>query len=217
MRSVKAIALFLVVGTTAVAPATAQLRVGPFATAIWAGVAREEADLLTYESARRWGGGIRLEVALGSRWTLMVEPMVAERGASGSATAALGGAEGTVETDVRLRYIEIPILARWDLLRGDVHPYLAAGASIGHLQSATVVTEIDGGAETIDVSDELNRTEAAVVFAAGVWARIGAARCFLEGRFTQGLLDLDASGETNLTNQSVGVLAGATFNLGGRS
>jgi hypothetical protein len=185
-------------------------------TATWSGVTRQEDDLLSYESARRWGGGIRLEVPLGPRWALLVEPMVVDRGATGSATASLGGIEGTLTSDVRLRYLEMPVLVRLDLLRGGVRPYLAAGAGFGYLESATVRTEVDGGAETVDIGDELRRTELAAVLAAGVWARLGRGRCFLEGRFTQGLLDLDASSETHLNNQSVGVLAGVTFTLGGR-
>lgn len=201
--------------TASAASAVSQTRLGPVVSATWAGVVQQEDDLVAYDTALRWGGGGCLELPLGSRTALLVEPMLAERGAKGTAVGSIGGVEGSLETDVRLRYVEVPVLFRWDVLKGTVRPYLAGGASVGYLAGATVRSDVDGGSETIDVTEELRRTEVGLVFAAGVWAEIGRTRWFLEGRLTQGLLNLDTSGETHVNNQSVGVLAGVTFALGG--
>lgn len=208
------VALFAVAGTSQVA---AQDRIGSIAVASWAGMAQEEDDLVAYDTSLRWGGGVHVERALGGRTALVVETLLVERGAKGFASGSLGGIEGSLETDVRLRYIEDAALFRWDALTGAVRPYVAGGLSLGYLEDATVRTMVDGGSESVDVTDDLNRFDLSLVAAAGVSGPLGKARWFVEGRFCQGLLNLDHSDETHVLKYSLDVYAGFTVTLGGRS
>ena len=218
MRATTIVVATVLLAATVAPPAAAQRRVGPVAVATWSDVEQREDDLIGYGTAQRWGYGARCELALGSRTALVVESLVVDRGAEGSVSGPAGrGLEGLLATDVRLRYIEVPVLFRWEALDGPVRPYLAAGAGLGYLESATVRTEVDGGSEEEDVTGDLRRWDVSAVAAVGVWAQLGGARGFVEARLTRGLLDLDPSGETHVSNQSLGVLAGVTFRLGGRS
>jgi len=218
MRATNFAVAALLLAVAGAAPATAQRRVGPVVVASRADVEQREYDLVEYQKAQRWGFGAHAELSLGSRSALVVESLELERGAEGRAAGSLGGGlEGSLTTDVRLRYVEVPVLLRWELLGGAVRPYLAAGASLGYLEKATVRTEVDGGSEKQDITGDLRRWDVSAVAAVGVWAQLGQVRCFVEGRFTHGLRNLDPSGETRLENRSLGVLAGVTFRLGGRS
>jgi len=218
MRAGNLTVAFTLVAVATAAPAVAQGRIGSIAVASWAGVAQQDDDLVAYDTSLRWGGGVHVERALGGRTALVVETLLVDRGARGFASGSLGGGiEGSLETDVRLRYIEDAALFRWDALSGAVRPYLAGGLSLGYLEDATVRTFVDGGSESVDVTSDLNRFDVGLLAAAGVSGPLGKARWFVEGRFCQGLLNLDRSGETHVVKYSLDVSAGFTVAFGGRS
>lgn len=192
-------------GTTA----AAQVRVGPVAVASWSNLIEDPEGLLTYDVDQRWGGGVAVEVPLGRHFSLLAEPMLIEKGAQGTPS---GGEEG-LRTVTRLRYLEVPVLARFTLGSWKVRPHLSAGASVGWLQDATVRTELDGGSEEVDVRDGLTGTDVGILLGAGVSATLGPGKYFLEGRFVQGLRNLDRSGETKVHSQGLQLLAGVTFSF----
>lgn len=207
-RSACWLVLLLLLGVAG--PAAAQVRVGPIAAMSWTTLNVEEPDLLSYDTDRRWGGGVRCEVDLGPRLDLLAEPSVVERGALGTASE-----EGvTVSSNVVLRYFELPILVRYSFDLGKAHPYLAAGPTFAYLDSARVTTSLEGGSERADVTSELSRTDVGFSLGAGLFLTTGSARWFAEARYTEGLVNLDRSDETTVRNQSLSLLAGVTLRLG---
>ena len=151
--------------------------------------------------------GEGVEVPLGRHFSLLAEPMLVEKGAQGTPAS---GEEG-LRTVTTLRYLEVPVLARCTLGAWKIRPHLSAVASVGGLRDATVRTELDGGSAAGDGRDDLTGTDVGVLVGAGVTAALGPGRYFLEARFSQGLRNLDRSGETKVHSQSLQLLAGVTF------
>jgi hypothetical protein len=199
--------------------ATAELQLGPVAAWSWANLPHDQAyEMVAYDTDSKLGAGVRLEIGLGKHTALLLEPMFLEKGAKGTATLSFSsglGAQETLETQVHLKYLELPILLRYSFTHSTVRPYVVGGATLGYLLSARVRTQIAGGSEVQDLTSELRRVDAGLVLALGASVEWGPARCFVEGRFVQGLVNLDKSGETNLLNQSIGIVAGVTFHLSG--
>jgi hypothetical protein len=199
--------------------ATAQVHVGPIAAWSWAGLPHDGAnEFLAYDTDTKFGGGVRLEFGLGPRTSLLLEPTLVEKGARGTSAFASSGGLGAsyaVQTRVQLKYLELPILLRYSFTSWRVRPYVLAGGAVGYLGSARVRTEVAGGSDVVEVTDDLARVDIGVVLGLGASVDFGPARCFVEGRFVQGLVNLDKSGETTVTNQSVGVVAGVAFRLSG--
>lgn len=158
-------------------------------------------------------GGI-LDVGLGSRFSLRLEPGYVER-----------RPELTFEPDgflfrermtasIRLGYVEMPVLLTVKLGSGGARPYLMAGPSVGYLTKARAEAE----GESEDVKESLVDWDFGVGAGAGLEFGRGRTRGFVEARYTWGLTNLNAeqgaSDDSKVKNRGAQVLAGVTFALG---
>lgn len=110
---------------------------------------------------------------------------------------------GSVDTTVRLNYLDIPVLARFGNTSTDgTHFHAFTGPQIGLNLSAKV--KEDGG-QSVDLKDEVKGTDFAWVFGAGVERN----KWNLDARFTLGLSNIDNSqSDAKIKNRTISVMAG---------
>ena len=94
------------------------------------------------------------------------------------------------ENDLRLSYLELPILLTASADRGRLRPYLLGGPIVGHLASAS---ELRVG-QVQDVSGLLKKWAVALALGGGLRYTVGRGAAFVEGRYGLGLLSIGASG-----------------------
>jgi len=129
--------------------------------------------------------------------------------------ARKGAREGAAEEILsfteteRLTYLAVPVFARLSFAsEGRVRPYVLAGPEFGFRLAATETGEIAGAeAGSDDVSENFRRTDIGVALGAGVEVR----RFLVEGRYTMGLTNIDATGLTTVKNRVFAILAGVRF------
>jgi hypothetical protein len=141
---------------------------------------------------------------------LAIQPEVlyARRGATIDEGA---GILAFTETE-RITYLAVPVFARLSFggtaREGHIRPYVLAGPEFGFRLKATETGEILGaGTGTEDVLENYRRTDIGLAVGAGVEI----ARFLVEGRYTLGLTNIDATGVSTLKNRVFAILAGVRF------
>lgn len=126
---------------------------------------------------------------------VQVEALFSQRGAKEQI--------GSVDTTVRMNYLDIPVLARFGKTNMDgMHFHAFTGPQIGLNLSAKV--KEDGG-QSFDLKDEVKGTDFAWVLGAGVERN----RWNLDARFTLGLSNIDNSqSDAKIKNRTISVMAG---------
>ncbi len=97
------------------------------------------------EMLTRFAFGARTEFGVTSPFSLLLEPMYLQRGATPKVDL---GPFGTVKSDERLNYLEIPVLAKAKFGSMKAHGYAFAGPSVGFFLNGE--TETDGHTSKID-------------------------------------------------------------------
>jgi hypothetical protein len=152
-------------------------------------------------------GGV-LNLGLGGRFSLRIEPMFCTKGST--VTIDIFGAETAT---VRLSYLELPVLLNVSLSSGAVRPYLIAGPTLGYLTSATGT---DSTGSKTDIKKNFKKADPGISFGGGLRMR-GRPSFFVEARYTLGLANIakDSQG-FSLKNRGLQLAAGLTFPLGRR-
>ncbi len=192
----------------AAAPAMAELRAGAMGATNMAEMTAKD-DTNNSLWLTRWGVGGVVELDLTPEVVLVARPAYIGKGADAPLLPV-----SKVRTE--LGYIELPVLVKLQLATHDWRPYLIAGPSLGLLQSAKAVQELDGGGEErLDVKDDFKTADWGVNVGAGLAWRAGKAQVFAEGLWGLGLSNVKkAGGESK--NRSFRLQAGVTLRLGGR-
>lgn len=118
----------------------------------------------------------------------------------------------TVTTTTKLDYIEVPVLAKFQLpVTGPFSPNLFAGPTAGF--NVTSEAEVEGGgqSETEDI-ENTSSTEFGVVFGVGGDFGIGAGTISVDARYGLGLTSVDDSdADQSINNQGFMITAGFAF------
>jgi hypothetical protein len=143
--------------------------------------------------------GAMAELGFIPMFAIQVEPMYVMRGADLN--------QGSLERKWKFSYLEIPVLLKLKIpFPGPITPYAFAGPNIGVLLSATDETN---GQET-DVKDQLNSTDFALDFGAGVSFNVAPLiDLLIDARYSIGLSELP----TDETKQSIGNLTFKTRDI----
>jgi hypothetical protein len=165
----------------------------------------EEAD----STSRRLGliGGVWVRVASRGALSFQLEALLSEKGIKFE--QAFDGVP--VEGNLRIRYVEVPFLARFDAAPGGAARfYLLAGAAPAfRLGDGRLKLKAEGEEETIDFGDtgeDLKSFDLGLVGAAGI--EFG--RALVEGRYTHGLL-VAGDGDDSPKNRVFSVMVGFRF------
>lgn len=203
----------LVCGLALAAPLGAETHIG-----VLAGVSLAKLSLTPAEPGGEFStraglaAGAVVDVGLGKSVSLRIEPIYIEKG-SNVRIDIFGPSTG----DLKLSYVEVPLLVKFSLGSGGARPYLLAGPTASYLLRAKGFSDESG--ETTDILDVFKRADVGVSFGAGVRMPAGHAAVFVEGRYTLGLKDIQkdkAESDPTLKNRSVAIAVGVTFPLGGR-
>lgn len=119
---------------------------------------------------------------------------------------------GTVTTTGKLDYIEIPVLAKFQIpVAGPFSPHLFAGPEVGLNVTAEQESEAGGESATEDISDQISSTEFGVVFGIGGDFGIGAGTITVDARYGLGLTSAYTDADESINNQGFMITAGFAF------
>jgi opacity protein-like surface antigen len=204
-------AITLASGITGVSVRAGEVRVGPVAGVSATTVSVDNTEPgIKFDPAARLAVGVSAEFPLGKELSLVLEPTYMGKGTK---LKESGSSDGGGSTDIRLNYVEIPVLMKVGLGGHGARPYLIGGPTLGLRTSAKSVVE----GSTEDIKDQVRSTDFGVAFGGGVEIPVGKARVSLEGRYHLGLQNLNVSiddPEGTAKNRALLFRVGLTFGLG---
>ncbi|MEL6924396.1 MAG: porin family protein [Bacteroidota bacterium] len=127
-----------------------------------------------------------------------------------------------VEATTRVRYIQMPVLAKYAFGEGPARAYVMAGPSFGYAASANLQTKvnsiIDFNVSNTDINlnnDTYDRLDIAGMAGAGIEWNTGAGSLFAEARYAHSFTDLlnDPVVDLRLRNRGFGFAVGYKFEL----
>lgn len=186
------VSLAVFVGTAFLAPAApaAETRFGPIGGLNIANLDIEGRSGLNVRTTIAIGGVV--DIGLGERFGLRIEPMYVSKGTKAEKRNAYWG---SVDKAVfELDYANIPVMVRYDLGSSEVRGYVLAGVAIGFAARQEVELTQTGVTETVDFSDVFGSTDASIDVGAGVSFPVGTKRVTLDGRVAFGVMDINQGG-----------------------
>ena len=192
-------AIFLILPASALAQ-----QVGVKAGANFASLTPEEDE--DPDRSRRLGpvAGVWVRLPSSKRFSLQVEGLFSEKGVKFKAPAI-----GVDSADIRLRYLEIPVLARADVGATSLasRAFIVGGAAAAFKLAARTSATSEGRKESRDIADEIYALDIGLV--AGFGLEFG--RALIEVRYTHGLrhINTDDNGDGDrIKNRVFSVTAG---------
>lgn len=120
--------------------------------------------------------------------------------------------EAGAEYAYKLDYLEVPLLLKLVLLKGDVSPVVLGGPYGSFLLKARGVATIEGRTESEDVKGLFNSMDCGLKLGAGMQFRAGRLLLLVEGRYTHGLTDIaEGFEEGSVRNRGLALLFGIGF------
>jgi len=161
------------------------------------------------DTSRRVGfvGGAWVRMPLTPGFSFQAEGLFAEKGVTFNVPAGFGAGGG--EVAVRLRYLEIPLLARGDFAASGsgTRFFVVGGAAPAFKLAARVKATLDGREESRDFDDGIEGFDLGLVGGAGV--EFGP--FMIEGRYTHGVTHIntdDNGDEDRIKNRVFSVMFG---------
>lgn len=202
-------AAFLVVAASGV---EAQMRLGAKGGVTFSNVSEEPQDPeFDPESRTGFGGGAEVQIPLGaSGLVLQPELLYMSKGfeiSDASSTAKL-----------KLDYVEIPLLVRFNIPAQSVMPFLYGGPVVSFEASCKVEGEeagisVDADCDAFDEDFDTESTDFGVLFGGGLAFAAGPGDLFVEGRYNIGLKDVDSAADFEVKNRSGAVMIGYSVSL----
>lgn len=158
--------------------------------------------------------GAVVEIPVSDKFSIQPELVYLQKGA-GTEFDVFGT---KVETDFKLNYFEIPILAKVYLTEGPTQVFVNVGPSIGFGLGGKTVTKAGDEEEEEDIDfsdDELTSLDLSLAVGAGVQFDAGPGKLFIDVRYLLGLTSLDDSEEPiDVLNRGIGASVGFLFPIG---
>ena len=215
MRSIRPSALALVALLIGVAPAAAAVTkaIGPIAGFSYSDLDISGSDKL--EGRASFAGGAVLDLGFNDKFGLRIEPTFVSKGAKATHRNAYWGSIDGAQFN--LEYIELPIMARYDLpAKSEAHGYLLGGVGVGFATKQEV--DLTQGPEhaTVDFSDVLGSTDLSVDLGIGFSLPQGTGRWTIDGRAAIGVTNINNGGTVTFNGGPLVVPASKTHTLGFR-
>jgi hypothetical protein len=198
----------------AVIPVMAQTHLGPMAALNLANVniADKEAGE-EYSMRTVFGFGGVASFGLSEMMALQFEPAYMQKGTKVKF-------DGQDVGDVKLTYIDVPVLLKIAFGQSNVKPYALVGGNIGFLMSSKFAP---AQGDEQDIKDETESLDYGLNFGAGVNIPMGTNQFFIEAQYALGLSDItkpvEVLGETfdsSDKNTGIHINVGILFPLGGQ-
>ncbi len=221
MKRSPAIVLLCLPMLAAALPATAQegLRLG-----LKAGYGAPSTDVTTdaqaVKEADASGGivaGLALEGQLYKAWTLETEVLYARREASALFFGGMndqGNPQGDISSEYTFDTIEIPFHVKYRFPQGDFRPFVFAGWNTIIPVSIDATNTADGVSSKENVKSQFSSVWLALELGVGFDYRLGATTALTaDARYSYGLTDTAAMGNTEWKWREWRILAGLKFDL----
>lgn len=156
------------------------------------------------ESITSFSGGGHLRFGLSPAFSLQPELLFVRKGAA---------APEADDTDAHFDYVEIPVLARFDipLIGSPISPFLYAGPYAAFEVACAVTDE----GEEVECGDEgREKFDYGAVFGAGLGFSAGPGKLVVEGRYDLGLRKLFSEAELDQKHRVIGLFVGYAVSLG---
>ncbi|MHC4247729.1 MAG: outer membrane beta-barrel protein [Planctomycetota bacterium] len=170
----------------------------------------------------RWGVSIGATAELGAGDRLRFETglVYAQKGAKGDPnseyfTGGFVGPDYYSDAEIRLDYVEIPILAKLRMAGGKA--YVAGGLGIGFLTRAHMEYEygtLSGGLmdkATVDLEDRMEDTDLSYIVGCGLSFKAGKGRMSIGFQFTKGFSDVSSDPVMAGKNKVFSAVLGYSF------
>ncbi|MCB9267322.1 MAG: PorT family protein [Lewinellaceae bacterium] len=208
---VRTLALFLALLFWAFQPSVfSQARVGVIGGVNLSDLRQHGADNsgVEYNMRSSFKAGLIAEMAIGnSGFSIQAEPMYVQKGAAVK-TPFIKSEVDVPEKDLRMNYIELPILARYSLDLGAFRPYAVAGPEIGWMLSAKHAG--------LDVKSDFDEFDFLATGGLGLDVEVtDMVFVFAEGRYNYGLYNISSvkSSPIDLYNRGVQIMGGVKVGL----
>jgi opacity protein-like surface antigen len=161
-----------------------------------------------YNMRTGFKAGLVGEMMLGnSGFAIQAEPMYVQKGAV-EKISLLGARVEATEYDIKMDYIELPILVKYSFHFGALHPFLVAGPEFGLLLKAE--------SEGYDIKDEYENFDFLLTAGAGLDVEMAdMVFLFVESRYNHGLSNICAVKDhpADIYNRGVQVMGGVKLAL----
>jgi hypothetical protein len=163
--------------------------------------------------------GAAAELGFSPMFAVQIEPMYAQKGAELEFDAQDPNTGQVIKgtQDLKLAFIEIPILFKVKFSAGSITPYVFAGPNIGILLSSDIEQEIAGQTAEADIKDQTSSIDFVIDFGAGIGFAVGPGVALtFDARYALGLTDLNddpQAGNQTIKSSGIQILVGAMFGL----
>ena len=190
-------------------PSHAETRIGPIAGLNIANLNIDGSSSLNVRTTFAVGGVV--DFGINERFGIRFEPMWVSKGTKAQERNAYWG---TVDEAVfELDYVEVPVLARYDLSTAATRGYLLGGIALGLSTGAQVELTRNTVTETVDFDDVFASTDVSLNLGAGVSFPVGGNRMGIDGRVALGLVDINDGGTVTFDGAPLDVPATSTKTL----
>ena len=193
----------------AATPSRAGTQIGPIAGLNIANLNIDRANSLNVRTTFAVGGVV--DFGINQRFGIRLEPMWVSKGTKAQQRNAYWG---TVDEAVfELDYIEVPVLARYDLATSATRGYLLGGIALGISTGAQVELTRNTVTEQVDFEDVFASSDVSLNVGAGVSFPVGGNRMGLDGRVAFGLVDINEGGTVTFDGAPLDVPGTSTKTL----
>ena len=155
-------------------------------------------------------GGV-VDWGLNDRFGVRVEPTFVSKGGKATKRNAYWG---TIDGAVfKLDYIDLPVLARYDLAASESRGYLLGGLAVSFATQQKVELTQGTVHETVDFADVFSPVDFSLDLGAGVGFPVGANRMTIDGRAAIGLMNINEGGTVTLSGSPLTVPSTSTHTL----
>jgi hypothetical protein len=198
-------ALALALVTT---PASAKPRLGLVAGFNVANLDIDGRSGLGARTTFAFGGAV--DVPISERFGVRVDPMFLSKGGKATKQNAYWG---VFNAEFDLDYIEVPVMARFDLATTETRGYLLGGFGLGFAASREAELSGNGRTEKVDFGDVFSSTDVSLDLGAGIGIPAGTGRVTFDGRAALGLTDINQGGTVTFAGAPLDVPSTATHTL----
>ncbi|HET9066383.1 MAG TPA: porin family protein [Gemmatimonadales bacterium] len=160
---------------------------------------------LTLGSRTGFAGGVSMRFPVGTMASIEIDGMYAQKG-----TKITGDGESA---ELKLGYIEVPVVLRYELGDASTHPFVLAGASVSLKAGCDVTAKSSGISAGFDCDDLFEGKQKSVDAGLTVGAGVAVNRFSVQARYTHGMMELFDDNDNSVTtkNRALFFLAGISF------
>ncbi|MEO8480116.1 MAG: porin family protein [Gemmatimonadota bacterium] len=160
---------------------------------------------LSFGSRTGFAAGLSMQFPLGSMLAFEGDVLYAQKGVKLSDA----GTTGTI----KLAYIEVPLLLRYNLGNGPTRPFILGGASVGFKAGCDVTLDTGDVSASSDCDTIFDGEQKGTDIGATLGAGVAFNRFSIQARYTLGLTEAINDNDDSITNKNraIFLLAGISF------